>query len=245
MDTTGKACPNGVGLPVPGAPLPTNPLDYTEEGLKKEMLSSDNMCVLRGFPTELKTKTHFPFGLWFANSTTLYVADEGNGENAFSSTLGDYPEAAADAEAGLQKWVFEPASEEWKHVYTLQAGLDLGQPYTVPGYPTGENPLTKLPWTPATDGLRNLTGRVDSHGVARIWAVTSTVSGGGDQGADPNRLVAIADPLAADEPLPWQRFHTLRRAGYGEVLRGVSFTPGTGDEGHDGHNGQGNGQGEH
>ncbi|HEU0250662.1 MAG TPA: hypothetical protein VFR48_08060 [Solirubrobacteraceae bacterium] len=227
VDTTGKACPTGVGLPVPGAPLPTNPLAYTEEGLKKEMLSSDNMCILRGFPTELKTKTHFPFGLWFANASTLYVADEGNGENAFSSTLGDYNEAATDTEAGLQKWVFEPAAGEWKHVYTLQAGLDLGQPYAVPGYPTGENPLTKLPWAPSTGGLRNLTGRLDSHGLATIWAVTSTVSGDGDQGADPNKLVAISDPLAGDEAQPWQRFLTLRHAGYGEVLRGVSFTPGT------------------
>jgi hypothetical protein len=28
--------------------------------------------------------------------------------------------------------------------YTLTAGLNLGQPYTVPGYPTGINPITGL-----------------------------------------------------------------------------------------------------
>jgi hypothetical protein len=139
--------------------------------------------------------------------------------------------------------VFEPAAGEWKHVYTLQSGLDLGQPYTVPGYPTGENPVTKLPWSPATGGLRNLTGRVDPHGLATIWAVTSTVSGDGDQGADPNKLVAISDPLAAAEAQPWQRFQTLRHAGYGEVLRGVSFTPGTGEQGHDGQGEDGHGEG--
>ena len=70
-----------------------------------------------------------------------------------------------------------------------------------------------------------------------IWAITSTVSGGGDQGADPNKLVAITDKLsnttatgAADE-----KFVTLRTARFGEVLRGVSFTPGTGvkDDDHD------------
>ena len=248
VDTTGKACPNGVGLPVPGAPLPSTPLPYTEEGLKKEMLSQDDMCILRGFPTELKTKTHFPFGLWFANPSTLYVADEGSGGNAFSSALGDYNEAAAQTEAGLQKWVFEPAAGEWKHSYTLQSGLNLGQPYTVPGYPSGENQLTKLPWSPTTDGLRNLTGRVNRDGSATIWAITSTVSGGGDQGADPNKLVAITDPVQSATPAPWERFITLRHAGFGEVLRGVSFTPGAGEQGHEGrgengqgHDGQGNG----
>jgi hypothetical protein len=58
-----------------------------------------------------------------------------------------------------------------------------------------------------------------------IWAITSTVSGGGDQGADPNKLVAITDPVAATSPASWEHFVTVRAAGYGEVLRGVSFTP--------------------
>ena len=33
-----------------------------------------------------------------------------------------------------------------------------------------------------------------------IWAITSTVSGGGDQGADPNKLVEITDRLGATDP---------------------------------------------
>jgi len=33
--------------------------------------------------------------------------------------------------------------------YTLSAGLNLGQPYTVAGYPTGTNAVTGLPWSPA------------------------------------------------------------------------------------------------
>jgi hypothetical protein len=63
-----------------------------------------------------------------------------------------------------------------------------------------------------------------------IWALTSTVSGNGDEGADPNKLVAITDDLAAATP-PAQTFTTLRTAGFGQALRGVSFTPGT-DAGH-------------
>ncbi len=34
--------------------------------------------------------------------------------------------------------------------YTLSAGMNLGQPYTVAGYPTGTNAVTGLPWSPAT-----------------------------------------------------------------------------------------------
>jgi hypothetical protein len=96
---------------------------------------------------------------------------------------------------------------------------------TTESYPTGTNAATGLPWAPATDGLRNITGRVNRDGTATIWAVTSTVSGGGDQGADPNKLVAITDPLAATSPAAGESFRTVRAARFAEVLRGVSFTP--------------------
>jgi 4a-hydroxytetrahydrobiopterin dehydratase len=148
LDTTGKACPNGVGLPAAGASLPASPLSYDPATLQANGLPS-NMCVLKGFPTALKSATSFPFGLWFANADTLYVADEGNGTTTFSG--GTYTAAAAQTTAGLQKWVFDGAG--WKLAYTLQAGLNLGQPYTVRGYPTGDNAATGLPWAPATDGL--------------------------------------------------------------------------------------------
>jgi hypothetical protein len=86
--------------------------------------------------------------------------------------------------------------------------------------------VTGLPWAPTTDGLRNLTGRVNRDGTVTIWAVTSTVSGGGDTGADPNRLVAVTDRLSAAS-VGNERFTTVRTSRAGEVLRGVSFTPGT------------------
>jgi hypothetical protein len=228
LDTTGKACPDGVGLPAAGAQLPTTPLSYDPATLQTDGLPS-NMCILKGFNTELaKTSTDsFPFGLFFANSHTLYVADEGSGTNTFSAADDEYTAAADQAFAGLQKWVFDSSAGEWKLAYTLQAGLNLGRPYTVPGYPTGDNAATGLPWSPATDGLRNITGRINPDGTVSIWAITSTVSGGGDQGADPNKLVEITDPLSATSPATGESFRTLRAAGFGEVLRGVSFTPGT------------------
>jgi hypothetical protein len=234
VDTTGKACPNGVGLPVPGASLPRSPIAYDPTLLQTEGVAPTNMCILKGFPTALKSTTSFPFGIWFASPTVLYVADEGNGDTTYSSTSQSYTAAAAQTTAGLQKWVL--SSGTWKLAYTLSSGLALGQPYTVSGYPTGTNgdgttSGTGLPWSPATDGLRNITGRVNRNGTATIWAITSTVSGNGDQGADPNKLVAITDSLSSTTAPSSEAFQTVDAAGYGEALRGVSFTPGTEPDG--------------
>ncbi|HWH09815.1 MAG TPA: hypothetical protein VG165_01700, partial [Solirubrobacteraceae bacterium] len=227
VDTTGHACPNGTGLPAPGAALPSAPLAYNPATVASTGLPS-NLCILQGFPTQLakNTTNSFPFGIWFANPTTLYVADEGNGDTTYSPATGQYTGAAAQSTAGLQKWVLTDGS--WHMAYVLQNGLKLGVPYTVGGYPTGTNAATGLPWAPATDGLRNITGSVSRSGMATIYAVTSTVSGNGDQGADPNKVVSITDNLAATTTLPAsESFATIKAAGSGEVLRGVSFTPGT------------------
>ncbi len=202
--------------------------------IQAQGLVPNNMCILTGFPTALKSKTSFPFGIWFANATTLYVADEGNGVTG-KTVATFYNPAAAQTTAGLQKWIL--VSGTWQLAYTLTSGLGLGMPYIVPNYPTGNNDGTGgtgFPWAPATDGLRNITGVVNGDGTATIYAITSTISGNGDQGADPNKLVVITDSLSAGGPTPpsEENFTTLKTAGYGEVLRGVSFTPGTGIAGH-------------
>jgi hypothetical protein len=237
VDTTGKACPNGVGLPAANAKLPTTPLTFDPAALQTTGLPS-NMCILAGFPTALAKSAKvvaFPFGLWFANATTLYVADEGDGF-ASDSTL--YTHAAAQTTAGLQKWVFNTTTNTWNLAYTLTSGLQLGVPYTVHGYPTGTNAATSLPWAPTTDGLRNIQGQVNRDGSVTVWAITSTVSGGGDTGADPNRLVVINDRLAnaSTNVAAKEQFFLVRQAGFAEVLRGVAFAPGTGvDNGNHGH----------
>ena len=239
IDTSGNAangkpaaCPTGSGVPNPAATLPTTPIAYNAANLQTQGVAPYNMCVLKGFPTALaKTATDasaYPFGVWFANATTLYVADEGSGDNTYNAASNSYTAAAASTSAGLQKWVLNTTTNTWSLAYTLQAGLNLGAPYTVKNYPTGNNAATGLPWSPATDGLRNLTGHVHKDGTVTIWAITSTVSGNGDQGADPNRLVAITDKLAATTLPANESFATLRTAKSGEVLRGISFTPGTG-----------------
>jgi hypothetical protein len=227
LDTTGSACPSGVGLPSPAATLPTSPLVYNVANLQTLGLPS-NMCILAGFPqvpNKTATVTAFPFGLWFANATTLYVADEGDGDNSGTDL---YTHAAAQTTAGLQKWVFNSSTNQWEMAYTLQTGLNLGVPYPVRNYPTGNNPGTGLPWAPAADGLRNITG-ANLGGLVTIWGITSTVSGNGDEGADPNQLVVVFDLLDNTDPTvaAKERFFPIRTAGFGEVLRGVAFTPGT------------------
>jgi hypothetical protein len=231
VDSTGTVCTNnvGVGLPAAGAALPTSPLAYDPDPLviQAKGLVPYNMCILNGFPTALKSKTSFPFGIWFANATTLYVADEGNGSTG-NTVDTFYDPAKKQTTAGLQKWIL--ASGTWQLAYTLTTGLDLGEPYIVPSYPAGNNSGTGgtgFPWAPATDGLRNITGVTNGDGTATIYAITSTISGSGDQGADPNKLVVITDTLDATGPTPptGESFITLKSAGFGEVLRGVSFTP--------------------
>lgn len=247
LDTTGSACPSGTGVPSASATLPTTPLAYAASTVTTDGLPS-NMCILAGFPT-LSNKAkganpvNFPFAIWFANPTTLYVADEGDGSTSGVGTA-FYTHAAAQTNAGLEKWVYNASTSTWTMAYALTNGLDLGTPYTVNGYPAGDNPGSAnasnpggLPWSPATDGLRNITGQVNRDGTVTIWAITSTISGAGDTGADPNKLVVITDRLSNTTAAgaAHEKFVTLRAARFGEVLRGVSFTPGTGvSDDHDG-----------
>ena len=228
VDTVGGACPKGTGLPAPGAKLPTRPLSYDYAALQTAGLPN-NVCILAGFPStpnKSAATTAFPFGIWFADDHTLYVADEGDG---YTGGADLYSHAAAQSTAGLQKWILNKKSGVWSMAYVLTQGLDLGTPYTVEHYPGGTNAATGLPWSPATDGLRNIIGRVGRNGVATIWGITSTVSGNGDVGADPNRLVVIRDVVGrASTTAPGsERFVTLRTAGFAEALRGVAFTPGS------------------
>ena len=182
--------------------------------------SSTAISILPGFNTTLASagatgaQNFHPFGLFFANATTLYVADEGDGNLAHVGT-------SLDPNAGLEKWSL--VAGVWKLDYTLQAGLSLGQNYTVTGTSGGVSGT----YTTASDGLRALAGKVNADGTISLYAVTSTVSTATDQGADPNKLVAITDTLAdtTASQAAGESFTTLESAAYGQVLRGVAFAP--------------------
>ena len=165
--------------------------------------SSTVITPLAGFPTS-GTATH-PFGLWFANSTTLFVADEGDGQA--KGTPGK-----DTSNAGLDEYTF--VGGKWNETAVFQKGL-LDQA----GYSDG------LPWTVNTDGLRNLTGEVNADGTYTLFATTSTVSDESthDQGADPNELVSIT--IGAASTPDDTSFTVLETAGYGERLGGVALAP--------------------
>jgi hypothetical protein len=241
LNNSGTPCTGGVGIPAADQTLPTTDIAssyFSDASAKKPDpdLTTDNICILKGFPTALAANatdtSDYPFGIWFASPTVLYVADEGADDTtSYDAATHTYTsEAAGTSVAGLEKWVYDAAEGQWNLAYTIQNGLNLGVTYNVPGYPTGTNPYSvpaNLPWAPATDGLRNITGKVNPNGTVTIWAVTSTVSGGGDQGADPNALVSVTDNLGATTLPSSESFRTVVAPAYGQVVRGVSFTPGT------------------
>lgn len=192
-------------------------------------LAGIQLNILPGFPnTTASTGTAFPFGMFFANATTLYVCDEGDGmlvPNQVINGVTNVADAQSLATAGLQKWVLQNGT--WVMLYVLQDGLDIGIPYSVRDYPASLDP--------ATGGCRNITGRVNRDGTATIWAITSTISNNGDQGADPNKLVRVTDVVSAttlptndgdrDRDDRLGAFRTIRTARAGEVFRGIALAP--------------------
>jgi hypothetical protein len=185
--------------------------------------AAGQMTVLPGFSTTLAKATpsaaspvYHPFGLFFANSTTLYVADEGSGSTADFSTT---PYEAG----GLQKWSLNTATNTWSLDYTLKGNL-IGLSYTVNG--TGSLAGDSL--TTEVDGLRNLTGKVNADGTVTLYAVTSTIGSNlGDAGADPNQVVAITDTLGdtTANQASGENFSVLDTAALGQVYRGVAVSP--------------------
>lgn len=185
--------------------------------------TSNTISILPGFNTTLEKTAEsggnvnlfHPFGLFFANAATLYVADEGNGAIADETN----PDTS-NPNAGLQKWVNSKpdGTGTWSLAYDLRAGLNLGVAYSTPGYGASDV---------STDGLRNITGSVNADGTVTIYATTSTISSAADSGTDPNKLVAITDTLA-DSTLAQassEQFATLDSAAAGDVIRGVAFAP--------------------
>ena len=175
-----------------------------------------------------------PFGLFFANDHTLYVADEGTG----SST-------DVASHAGLEKWVLNTTTQTWSLAYTLQNGL-IGKSYgPVVGPRSGD-----MPWPAVTNvGLRNLAGRVNKDGTVTLWAVTSTTdtnAANTDVGADPNEVVEITDSLGATTAttaVSKETFRVVAPPVYGNVYRGVAYVPA--DDDHDFGHGFGDGHDHH
>ena len=168
--------------------------------------ASSSIGVVPGFPQDSARATggdYTPFAVFFAGKQTMYVSDEGTGDQTDVSS-----------HAGLQKWT-QASDGTWHLQYVLTKGLigsvDKGLTGSAGTWPD----ITTI-------GLRNLTGRINGDGTVTLWATTATSSASGDNGADPNKVVEITDQIAAPQAGN-QSFATVAGPVYGTVFRGVGF----------------------
>jgi hypothetical protein len=164
------------------------------------------ITILPGFSTILASAAagvQHPFGLWFGDDNTLFVADEGDGARSLTK--------AAGTSGGLQEWKL--INGTWSLSATFQHGL-INQ---------ATQNLSGLGWSIKQDGLRNITGMKNADGTFTIFATTSTVSdeASHDLGADPNELVSIT--IGADSTDSNDSFSVLETAAVGERLGGVAL----------------------
>ena len=168
----------------------------------------DNIGNNPAFTTASKTKNQVylsPENYFFANATTLYVADSGNpkGDNNGSSSS-----AQGLSDGGLQKWSLVAGT--WMLDYTLSDGLNL-----VPDTTT----CTSNQVGCGTTGLIGLTGEVLGNTV-ELFATNATL---GD--LDPTYLYGIDDTLSATTLPAGENFTVLETAAPDTNIRGVSFAP--------------------
>ncbi len=190
-------------------------------------LVDEPWMILPGFPNTAASTNNpggdYPFGIWFANSTTLYVCDEGDLAYTPNQVINGQVNVADPgtlATAGLQKWVLTNVNgaETWVREYVIQAGLNLGVPYSVKDYPASIEP--------AIGGCRNIIGVVNHDGTATLYAITSTISQNGDNGADPNTVVKVTDVINSNTPSAGADvFQTIVGPRARLAYRGVALAP--------------------
>jgi hypothetical protein len=137
-----------------------------------------------------------PENFYFANASTLYVADSGSPKNNSGTSL--------TGDGGLQKWVnsMPDGSGTWTLEYTLSSGLN----------------LVANTATEGTTGLLGLTGEVVGNEV-ELFATNYTI---GD--TDPTFLYGITDSLLSATS-NGESFSLLAAAPVDSNFKGVSFAP--------------------
>ena len=138
-----------------------------------------------------------PEQYFFANATTLYVADGGQ------------PKAGTIGDGGLQKWILNTNTGQWQLAYTLSAGLNLIDNSSVSTNTAG------------TTGLIGLTGVLNANGTVTFYATNSTI---GD--LDQTYVYTITDNVAATNAAGGEAFIVVTTAGADTNVRGISLTPG-------------------
>lgn len=186
-----------VTLPATAVPTVPNPL-----------ASNNPITVLPGLSTSpAKTAADFtPFSTWFANSSTMYVSDEGSGDATDVAMHG-----------GIDKYTL--INGVWVYDYALRGSL------------VGSSSVFNNYGTVTTTGLRQINGVVNADGTVTIYGVTATndtITYGTatmDAGADPNQVVDITDVLS-DTTLAQaagEDYSVFIPATLGTVYRGVDI----------------------
>jgi hypothetical protein len=145
-----------------------------------------------------------PEEFYYANASTLYIADSGSPKNGAN--------AAGLGEGGLQKWINSAAdgSGVWSLAYDMVTGLNLT---------AQSNANSATPTAPGVTGLFGLTGEVVG-GEVELFATSY-----GLNELSASYLYEITDNLANTDYTVGdaETFNTLYSAPAGSLIRGVSF----------------------
>ena len=136
-----------------------------------------------------------PQGFFFANPTTLYVADTG------------LPKTVGLSDGGLQKWTYSSTTQAWTLAYTLTASTFVA-PSLTSSASNGET------------GLASLTGKVNGDGTVSLFGTSYTAGN-----ADPDGLYGVVDTLANTTPSSGESLIELATSGTNSDFKGVVFIP--------------------
>jgi hypothetical protein len=194
-------------LTAPGGGLPTTTLNQQPTALPG-INGAVTLANGNGNSINQSTGSAYlsPENFFYANSTTLYVADSGEPKNGSSQGSAGGPNPG---DGGLQKWSL--VGNTWQLDYTLSAGLNL--------VPNDNDETSGVGH--GVSGLEGLTGKV-VNGQVELFA-TSYVLGDTDQ----TYLYGISDTLADTTAAQAgsESFTTLAAAPADSEFKGVAFAP--------------------
>jgi hypothetical protein len=137
-----------------------------------------------------------PSGFFFANSTTLYVADTGA------------PKAGGTGDGGIQKWSFSSANQTWILDYTLTykfstTGTESGFASLTGEVVDGTVDLYATSYTTADDAPDGLYGVADTLSATTDADAADAVVQLAASGPDMDYKGVVLIPAAAPEPSTW------------------------------------------
>jgi hypothetical protein len=208
-----------------GGTVPQNTAISIVQGFPTSTMSAADSESSFPNPWPLASGVGFPSGMWVPpnNPNLMFVSDEGDYDDGGTSAY------APNGSGGM--WVYQNQSGTWSPIAHITAGLNLGTPYAVTDT-AGTYGTPGASYTTTPDGLRHVTGQVNSDGSYTLYATTSTVGNSlgtaFDPAADSNQLVTITVSVnGSTVAAAGNGFVVRQTAPFGQVLRGVALVPAT------------------